>query len=491
MSVRLKIAVVHYHFKPGGVTRVAQATLTGFRSVAPDIQFGFISGPPAYSEESSDALCLDGLGYTDPGQRIDPESLYFSLIGAARDLFGGLPDVWHIHNHSLGKNKAFAGVVQRLAADGRPILLHIHDFAEDGRPSNYAHIQEGLEAPEDLYPLGEHIHYGLLNGRDFAIMRSAGVPSENIHLLPNPIPSINQIDDSVIPDFSQICKRSKLLLYPVRALQRKNFGELALWSALAPEDTWLANTLGPSNPNYRPSFERWIAKAKSWDLPLVFELATQTEASFEQIIARANAMITTSVAEGFGLGFLEPWTFDKAVLGRDLPEITQDFKNNGIHLDHLYPRIDIPVDFLENFEELKAETRLRFSNLRQQYQQTFEDRDIDAILDSWIQDYQIDFGVLSEPIQEQIIDRIVRERPAWAQTLAHTFFEKEISEQHIQENKHRIQNDLNPEKYAHTLLGVYQTLANAKVERVLGHLNPEKILSHFLSPSRFNLLRSL
>lgn len=491
MSVRLKIAVVHYHFKPGGVTRVTQATLIGFRSVAPDIQFGFISGPPAYSQKSSDAICLDGLDYTESEQKVDPETLYFSLIGAARDLFGGLPDVWHIHNHSLGKNKAFAGVVQRLAADGRPILLHIHDFAEDGRPSNYAHIREGLESSEDLYPLGEHIHYGLLNGRDFSIMQSAGVPSKNIHLLPNPIPSPNQINDSVASDLSQICKRPKLLLYPVRALQRKNFGELAFWSALAPKDTWFANTLGPSNPNYRPSFERWIGKAKSWDLPLVFELATQTDASFDQIIARANAMITTSVAEGFGLGFLEPWTFDKAVLGRDLPEITQDFKNNGIHLDHLYPRLDIPVDFLEDFAALKAETRLRFSNLREQYQQTFEDHDVEEILDSWIQNYQIDFGVLSESIQEQIIERVLKERPVWAQKLANTFFEKEISEQHIQENKRHIQSDLTPEKYAQTLLSIYQTLANAKVERVLGHINPEKILSHFLSPSRFNLLRSL
>ncbi|MGB0369917.1 MAG: glycosyltransferase family 4 protein [Opitutales bacterium] len=490
MSDRLKIAVVHYHFKPGGVTRVAQSTLSGFEKLSEDIQFGFISGPPGYSDDDSQSRCLDELGYTSANQTIDPEALYFSIIGAAREIFDGLPDVWHIHNHSLGKNKAFAGVVRRLAADGRPLLLHIHDFAEDGRPSNYAHIQEGLESPEDLYPIGEHIHYALLNGRDFAIMREAGIPASNIHLLPNPVPAPQGTFDETPADLSAICERDRLFLYPVRAVRRKNLGELLFWGALAPEDTWLANTLDPSNPNFRPAFDAWIEKAKALELPVVFELGSRTDASFDEIIARAETMVTTSVAEGFGLGFLEPWTFGKAVIGRDLPEITQDFKEEALHLDHLYARLDIPVDFVGDLGPLKEETRTHFAELREQYGEAYSEEDIDEIFETWIQNDHIDFGVLSEPFQESIIERVISERPAWAQKLADTFFGGEISSDAIESNDSIIRKSYTPQSYAETLLDIYNTLASARVERVLGHIDPRGVLSSFLSPTRFNLLRS-
>ena len=42
-------------------------------------------------------------------------------------------------------------------------------------------------------------------------------------------------------------------------------------------------------------------------------------------MASAHRLVTTSVAEGFGLAFLEPWLFGKGLLGRNLPEITVDF----------------------------------------------------------------------------------------------------------------------------------------------------------------------
>ena len=43
------------------------------------------------------------------------------------------------------------------------------------------------------------------------------------------------------------------------------------------------------------------------------------------MVAHAKAIVSTSVAEGFGLGFLEPWIFGKGLCGRDIPEITSDF----------------------------------------------------------------------------------------------------------------------------------------------------------------------
>ena len=50
-----------------------------------------------------------------------------------------------------------------LAEAGERILLHPHDFAEDGRPGNYLSLREVYPR---VYPTGSHIHYAALNQRD-------------------------------------------------------------------------------------------------------------------------------------------------------------------------------------------------------------------------------------------------------------------------------------------------------------------------------------
>ena len=41
-----------------------------------------------------------------------------------------------------------------------------------------------------------------------------------------------------------------LFLYPVRAVRRKNLGELALWASIAPKGHFFASSLGPTNLNF-------------------------------------------------------------------------------------------------------------------------------------------------------------------------------------------------------------------------------------------------
>ena len=42
------------------------------------------------------------------------------------------------------------------------------------------------------------------------------------------------------------------------------------------------------------------------------------DCSFPDMVASAQAIVSTSVAEGFGLGFLEPWVFGKKPLWKKL-----------------------------------------------------------------------------------------------------------------------------------------------------------------------------
>ena len=71
------------------------------------------------------------------------------------------------------------------------------------------------------------------------------------------------------------------------------------------------------------------------------------------MVASAQAIVSTSVAEGFGLGFLEPWVFE-SLCGRNLPEITGDFSQHGVRLDNLYDRLELNLDLLKDSSTLAS-----------------------------------------------------------------------------------------------------------------------------------------
>ena len=146
------------------------------------------------------------------------------------EALGQTPDLWHIHNHSLGKNPSLTEAVALLAESGEKILLHPHDFAEDGRPGNYLSLREVYSR---AYPTGSHIHYAALNQRDrgFLAHMLKDCPSP-VHLLANavpPSPSLPTLNGDSISHLPE-----NLFLYPVRAVRRKNLGELALLASRSP-----------------------------------------------------------------------------------------------------------------------------------------------------------------------------------------------------------------------------------------------------------------
>lgn len=68
------------------------------------------------------------------------------------------------------------------------------------------------------------------------------------------------------------------------------------------------------------------------------------------LMAAADLILTTSVTEGFGMVFLEPWLAGRALVGRDLPEITQDFVAAGLRFAGLHPELRVPLDWIDRRE---------------------------------------------------------------------------------------------------------------------------------------------
>ncbi len=472
----MRVAIVHYHLAPGGVTRVIEHASSAL--TAAGIHHVILTG------ES-----IPGLGYLDDPGDFTAENLTAALRAAAASALGGPPDVWHFHNHSLGKNCLLPQVISRLAAENEALLLQLHDLAEQGRPANYPLI---ANIP-DLYPFSPRIHYAFLNSRDLALFTNAGLPPANAVLLPNPIsaPLRDPCVSAVHP----------LLFAPVRGIRRKNVGELILLATLAPPGTRVAISRAPQNLTALPIHENWRKFAAKHHLPIGFDVvgnftpALGAGTDFDSWVAHATHFVTTSVSEGFGLTFLESIAHQKPLLGRNLPHLTADHAAHGISAGRLYDAILVPIEWVD-ISILRGHLAIDIERDHRLYQHSPQRDFIEKTLAAIVRNGLIDFGNLPEPLQQAIIEKLAEPasrnvpliqqngvtRPAtdWlAETLAET-------------TPTATPEQLAPyslESYKKSITAIYSQLIAATVWETQ-HVSPAAILRPHLRPEAFHFLLS-
>jgi FMN phosphatase YigB (HAD superfamily) len=382
----MRLAIVHHHLNRGGVTSVIVNHLHSLATLPDErrpervvvLYDGQHDGWPA---DLPDAFPIElvvepALAYDPAGAKADPAALAQTLSDRLAACGLAASDtLLHTHNHSLGKNASLPGALRQLADQGWRMLLQIHDFAEDNRPDNYRHLQDAIGKPDAdslgavLYPQGPGVHYATLTERDADILRTAGVGDERLHVLPNPaadfgeMPSQEEARERVFGALG-LPPAARLVVYPVRGIRRKNLGEMLLLSALAPEGTYFAVTLRPKNPVEAASFDRWRRLAESLGLPCRFDIGSPREeggygCDFKDALAAADAVLTTSVAEGFGMVFLEAWLAGKPLIGRDLPEITREFKAAGMRFRSLWTEFRAAACLESDFAQLTPAEQAR------------------------------------------------------------------------------------------------------------------------------------
>ena len=483
-----RVAIVHYHLRTGGVTRVIQhavSSLTG-----EEAQCVVLTGEqPPDPENWPHARILPDLAYGAELGKREASDVIDDMTRLAQDVLGGPPDIWHIHNHALGKNLVLPAVTMELAKRGERLALQIHDFAEDGRPKNYHYLARGF-ACEDaehlgatIYPQGEHVFYVPLNARDASFLRLAGVPSEQVHLLHNPA-SIKGQEKTTVDDVAG----PRLYLYPTRAIRRKNIGEFLLWSALDSEGSRYGLTLAPENPTERRIYDPWVSFAADRRLPVDFEMGAAEGVSFSDLIARSHAIVSTSIAEGFGLAFLEPWVMGKPLLGRNLGDITSEFAGLGVNLNSLYEDLRIPLDWVDE-EGLKA--RLQRS-LTGYYEAYGRPQPADAFERAWAMlsnGSSVEFSRLDEEEQRRAIEAACTDDVGRKDVRPHALEMSAMCEKMLQENHETVLREFSLQKYGERLVDMYTSLMNAHVGS-LGEFSASSLLDQFLAPERFYLLRS-
>jgi glycosyltransferase involved in cell wall biosynthesis len=398
----MKIAIVHYHLRSGGVTRVIELACRALSQSG--LQIAVLAGDiPAKSKIPNivPTACLPKLDYEGASYR-EGKDLQRDLEKAACHLLGGTPDIWHIHNHSLGKNLALPAVVAAWAESGAAMLLQIHDFAENQRPKNYLHLVNayGENLNCCLYPCTPRIGYALLNCRDERILKTIGFPGK-IFYIPNPVLPLATSRDPILLPLPEI---ESLVVYPCRAIRRKNIGEALLLTCGFHKGKHLAIALPPHSSEDLALYEHWKVLAANCRLPIQFEVCSQQDILLGDLIARADCVVTTSMEEGFGMTFLEAWVANKPLIGRDLPAITRDFRVQGLILDSFYDFLGIPISCIG---KATVENSLlnRWEKIFAPLGITLDRRSRDKLFDRAVRGDRVDFGQLEPDLQTSLIRR--------------------------------------------------------------------------------------
>ena len=504
------VAIVHYHLNRGGVTRVAANHLLALAAAAPD------SPPPAavlltggraeaWGPHAADldaagvragrpvvaGLDYDDLNPTPPGGGGESHRLADRLEtalaehGATRD-----ESVLHVHNHALGKNVSLPGAVAELAGRGWRLLLQLHDFAEEFRPANFLRLRDALGEGATLYPQAPQAHYAVLNGRDRCVLADLGVPPDRLHFLPNPVADFPPLPDRrdakrTLADACGVPVDARYFCYPVRGIRRKNLGEAVLTAVLEP-DAVVGVTLEPRNPAELAFHDRWRAFCGELGLPVRFGTGERGGVSFHENLAAADAVLTTSVAEGFGMVFLEAWLADRPLVGRDLPHVTADFRAEGLELPGLYDSLTVPVEWVPEFP---ARFRTGCEKLLADYRRPWDEAAFEDALAAKTAGGRVDFGDLDEPMQEAVIRRLVDDPAARGEVRTDEVDPGRPTDGVVERNAAVVRAKYDLAGSGRRLRAVYDAVLASPVGPVTPPPHPGAVLDAFLDLRSFRLIR--
>ena len=464
----MKIAFIHYHLKTGGVTTVLRQQV---ESILDTCELLVMSGEPPGSPFPCDVVHIPGLGYDNSDRNLtELKSTVSAIIDAIHLKWKDGCDLVHVHNPTLKKNTNFLKILNMLQERGLKLFLQIHDFAEDGRPMSYFAEEEYIE----------DCHYGVINSRDYNILLKTGLIKEGLHKIFNIITPFHfNTKDVILKNY---------ILYPIRAIRRKNIGEAILLSLFFKNGAPLVITLPPNSPADIKSYEDWKTFVIENNLNVIFEAGLTHE--FSDLVLSSDFLITTSITEGFGFSFLEPWTAKKNLWGRKIPDVCQDFEQNSIRLNHLYTRLDVPMDWIDN-DMLFYTWKSGMQKVIAIFGKTIDDIFIKTAYEKATANDVIDFGLLNEPFQKKIIStvlsgstnrkKLIRLNP-FLSNPGSVSYKDEL----IQHNMEAVLFNYNQPRYKEKLIDIY-----AKVVRsdVCQKIDKQILISEFLKSNNFSLLK--
>ncbi len=463
----MKLCLVHYHLRPGGVTSVIREQALALKALGHEVVV--VSGEAPGEDWPSNITnrCFPGLSYRETP--VDPGELDLLIEALRRE--AGSDGVLLFHNAHLGKSPVLPDLVARLAESGQALLLQAHDFAEDGR----WHLLGRFPEQDNWYPHGNHIRWLVLNPRDAAALRGAGLGG--VACIPNPVNAPADWADDARP-------QERFVLYPTRGLRRKNLGEFLLLAALAPDGWTLATTSRPDGGPQARLHARWQRWATAMALPVTLGMGWPQ--------ARPSWCLTTSMQEGFGLATAEPWAAGIPSTGRWLPQATGHWIGDGWSTPAAYLSLSVPVEWIDRLEIT--------ARVAQALGKEADAPETQSVMRCHFAGPRVDFGRLPEICQRQVMRRAKsggaeeflfhgRDGDAWTPRQWFGLLEAGPGDA-LAANRQFIASRFSPAVVGAVLASLADEVADSP-PRLHGYGSPSMVLQAFSRPENFHFLRSL
>lgn len=383
---RLKLIVVHSHYRPGGVRRVIElATPHLARLLRPPVSEIVLAGAgtPEEGWRAHFAALVrpvpvryavaPALGYVSEQKRTGTQELDAQLRSFLSGLLDGIPAggcvVW-AHNPGLGRNLLLSRALeQACAAREIPLVLHHHDLWFDNRWQRWnemrAHGFASLaQVAAAIFPASPNVRHIAINQADAAVLQRH-FPHQS-GWLPNPasgsgVPGPKGTREARRWLREQLGDDAPVWLMPCRLLRRKNIGEALLLTRWLRPEAWLVTTAGVTSPEEQPYSERLQEAAARFQWPLrmgVLSRAGQKTPSVVDLMGASEAILLTSLQEGFGLPYIEAAVARRALIARNLPNIAPDLAAWGLRFPQAYDELLVHPNLFDWHSEQARQRKL-------------------------------------------------------------------------------------------------------------------------------------
>jgi len=333
-----KICFIHHAWGIDGVTRVALNNITGLNEILQDAQFSLIGS--SFSDTLPNYIEQKQINWKrNPVRDLETLTKNAKIVLIENPTIGIFPKI----------TKAYKEFTEKT---DKPVIYRVHDFPED-RPNNIPLLNAKGLTVDNVCPQSENVGFIALISSGKRLLERKGL--ENVTMIPNSVvinPNFNPAERE--QEFRELLAREgiadpneKLISYPVRAEDRKAVEEALVLTKMVNDQ------LGPNNsrfklivtlPNkYSPKYNNQLIQlSKTYDVPFSLGEAWKhigfnpdTGYVVGDLINTSEFTLSTARQEGFGMAYLE-WLYGTPVIGRDIPNVTEDLKTKGLDLSSLY-----------------------------------------------------------------------------------------------------------------------------------------------------------
>jgi len=381
----VKLAIVHNHFRTGGVRRIIELAAPHLAATLRPRVDGLllISGeaPEASWARQFEAhlATVPVSWHFDPAirylaeQRTAPEAIAHRLrVFLARLLRGieaGHGIVW-AHNQGLGRNLPLAReLVRACATHGLPLVFHHHDWWFDNRWQRWMEMRRTgfrtlAQTAKVLFATAPHVRHLAINQADASVLQHH-LPQQS-GWLPNlmepmPVPSSGSVRRTRDWLRDQLGEPSPVWLVPCRLLRRKNIAEALLLTRWLRPEAWLVTT-GRVSSRDEQDYAQHLASAAQqygWRLRLgILANGEHDKPSVPDLFAASEAILMTSIQEGFGLPYLEAASAQRPLIARALSNIAPDLSQFGFRFPQAYEDLLISPALFDWPAERQRQRRL-------------------------------------------------------------------------------------------------------------------------------------